>query len=61
MPNLKQLIEELEEMGDKPREIRLPGSLYDDLVDQADDGLKDRLHIGWDELIDAVRDHYKLR
>jgi len=37
MPNLKQLIEELEEMGVHPREIRLPGALYDDLVDQADE------------------------
>jgi hypothetical protein len=37
MPNLKQLIEELEEMGVSPREIRLPGPLYDDLVDQADE------------------------
>ena len=37
MPNLKQLIEELEEMGVQPREIRLPGALYDDLVDQADE------------------------
>ena len=36
MHNLKQLIEELEQMGVNPREIRLPGPLYDDLVDQAD-------------------------
>ena len=37
MHNLKQLIEELEQMGVNPREIRLPGPLYDDLVDQGDD------------------------
>jgi len=37
MPNLKQLIEELEEMGVQPRHIRLPGPLYVDLVNQADE------------------------
>jgi hypothetical protein len=37
MPTLKQLLEELEEMGVHPRKVRLPGSLYDDLVDQADE------------------------
>jgi hypothetical protein len=37
MPTLKQLLEELEEMGVRPREIRLPGPLYDDFLDQADE------------------------
>ena len=36
MPNLKQLIEELEELSIDPRELRLPGQLYDALVEQAE-------------------------
>ncbi len=36
MPNLKRLLEELEELNIDPREIRLPGTLYDGLLDQAE-------------------------
>ena len=37
MPTLRQLIEELRELALDPRKIRLPGHLYDDLVQQAED------------------------
>ncbi|MFC1995152.1 hypothetical protein ACFLVK_01950 [Chloroflexota bacterium] len=32
MPNLKHLLEELEELGVDPKQIRIPGQLYDNLV-----------------------------
>jgi len=34
MPSLKHLIEELSELSVDPSEIRLPGVLYDELLDQ---------------------------
>lgn len=37
MPNLKHLIEELEELDVDPRQVKLPGPLYDDLVQQAEE------------------------
>ena len=37
MPNLKHLLDELRKLGVDPDEVRLPGQLYDDLVDQAED------------------------
>ena len=37
MPNLKHLLEELEDLGVEPKRIRIPGSLYDSLVADADD------------------------
>ena len=37
MPNLKHLLDELEELDVDPRQIRLPGPLYDDLIEQAED------------------------
>ncbi len=37
MPNLKHLLEELLELDVDPRQIKLPGPLYDDLLDQAED------------------------
>ncbi len=36
MPNLKHLIEELQELDVDPENIRLPGPLYDDLLEQAE-------------------------
>jgi len=36
MPTLKHLIEELQELSVDPREIRLPGQLYDELLDQVE-------------------------
>jgi len=37
MPNLKHLLDELLELDVDPRQIKLPGPLYDDLLDQAED------------------------
>jgi hypothetical protein len=37
MPNLKHLLDELRDLDVDPRDIRLPGPLYDDLMSQADD------------------------
>ena len=37
MPNLKHLLDELEGLDVDPRQIRLPGPLYDDLIEQAED------------------------
>ncbi len=36
MPSLKQLIEELSELSVDPGEIRLPGTLYEELLDQGE-------------------------
>ncbi|MFC1930035.1 hypothetical protein ACFLW6_04175 [Chloroflexota bacterium] len=32
MPNLKHLLEDLDELGIEPKQIRIPGQLYDNLV-----------------------------
>ena len=37
MPNLKHLLEDLEELGIEPKKIRIPGQLYDNLVSDAED------------------------
>jgi len=37
MPNLKHLLEELKELDVNPRQIKLPGPLFDDLVQQGED------------------------
>ena len=37
MPNLKHLLDDLEEMGIEPHKVRLPGQLYDNLVADAED------------------------
>ncbi|MFC2071479.1 hypothetical protein ACFLUU_02010 [Chloroflexota bacterium] len=37
MPNLKHLLEELEELGVEPDKIRIPGQLYDNLVADAEE------------------------
>ena len=36
MPSLKHLIEELTKLTVDPSEIRLPGQLYDELLDQVE-------------------------
>ena len=36
MPNLKHLLEELEELGVEPNKIRIPGQLYDNMVADAE-------------------------
>ena len=37
MPNLKHLLEELQELGVEPDKIRIPGQLYDNLVADAEE------------------------
>ena len=37
MPTLQNLIDELRKLATDPDEIRVPGQLYDDLVEQAED------------------------
>ncbi len=37
MPNLKHLLDELEELGVEPKKIRIPGQLYDNLVSDAEE------------------------
>jgi hypothetical protein len=37
MPSLKQLVDELKKLNIDPDEVRLTGTLYDDLVEQAED------------------------
>ena len=41
MPTLKHLIEELQKLEVDPDEVWLPGTLYDDLVEQAEDATED--------------------
>jgi hypothetical protein len=40
MPALKHLFEELQKLAVDPDEIRVPGKLYDDLVEQAEDTIE---------------------
>jgi len=37
MPTLRHLLEELQQIRVDPDEVRIPGQLYDDLVDDAED------------------------
>ena len=37
MPTLKHLLEELQKISVDPDEILIPGQLFDDLVDEAED------------------------
>jgi hypothetical protein len=37
MPTLRHFLEDLQNIGVDPEEIRIPGQLYDDLVDEAED------------------------
>ena len=41
MPNLKHLLEELEELGVELKRIRIPGQLYDNIVADAEDSGED--------------------
>jgi len=41
MPTLKQLVEELKKLDIDPDEVRLPGELYDNLVEQAEDSMEE--------------------
>ena len=40
MPTLRHLFEELQKLAVDPDEIRVPGKLYDDLVEQAEDTIE---------------------
>jgi hypothetical protein len=44
MPTLKHLFEELKKIDVDPDEIRIPGQLYDDLVDEAEDIAQESPH-----------------
>ena len=37
MPNLKHLLDDLDELGVEPNKIRIPGQLYDNLVTDAEE------------------------
>ena len=37
MPTLRHLLDELRKLAVDPDDVRLPGQLYDDLVEQAED------------------------
>ena len=37
MPTLKHLLDEIRKIDVDPDDVRLPGQLYDDLVEQAED------------------------
>lgn len=41
MPSLRRLLSELRRLGANPAEVRLPGRVYDDLVDQARNAAED--------------------
>ena len=36
MPNLKHLLDDLEDLGVEPKKIRIPGQLYDNMVADAE-------------------------
>ena len=37
MPNLKHLLDDLEEIGVEPHTVRVPGSLYDSMLADAEE------------------------
>ena len=37
MPNLKHLLDELKDLGVEPKQIRIPGQLYDSMVSDAEE------------------------
>ena len=37
MPNLKHLLDDLEDIGVEPDKVRLPGQLYDNIVADAEE------------------------
>ena len=41
MPTLKHLLEELHKLAVNPDEIRVPGKLYDDFVEQAEETIEE--------------------
>ena len=41
MPNLKHLLEDLEEMGVELNRVRIPGQLYDSMVADAEESIEE--------------------
>ena len=41
MPNLKHLLEDLEELGVEPNTVRIPGQLYDSMVADAEESIEE--------------------
>jgi len=42
MPTLKHLLEELKKLAVDPDEVRMPGTLYDELVEQAEESNEEK-------------------
>ena len=40
MPNLKHLLDHLEELGVEPNTVRIPGQLYDSMVADAEESIE---------------------
>jgi len=41
MPNLKHLLDDLEELGVEPNTVRIPGQLYDNMVADAEESIEE--------------------
>ncbi|MBN2185939.1 MAG: hypothetical protein JW732_00585 [Dehalococcoidia bacterium] len=41
MPNLRHLLDDLEELGVEPQRIRIPGRLYDNMVADAEESIEE--------------------
>ena len=41
MPNLKHLLDDLEELGVEPSTVRIPGQLYDSMVADAEESIEE--------------------
>ena len=41
MPNLKHLLEELQDLGVEPDKVRIPGQLYDSMVTDAEETVQE--------------------
>ena len=41
MPNLRHLLEDLEELGVEPNRVRIPGQLYDSMVSDAEESIEE--------------------
>jgi hypothetical protein len=41
MPNLRHLLDELQEIGVEPTRVRIPGQLYDNMVADAEESIEE--------------------
>ena len=41
MPNLRHLLDDLEELGVEPNQVRIPGQLYDSMVADAEESIEE--------------------